>query len=73
MVASGQTLIAVTAQLPWAAHPYRPAVPRARSGGRVPRRDRIRIAVGRLARRAGAGVSFRAGRRRPTCTAPSHR
>src|SRR5260370_5297515 len=34
-------------------HPLHRAVPRARSGGRVPRRDRIRIAVGRLARRAG--------------------
>src|SRR5690349_13742119 len=34
----------------------RPAVPPARSGGRVLRRDRIRIAVGRLARRPGRSV-----------------
>jgi hypothetical protein len=59
MVASGQTLMAGHCAAPLGPPTScRPAIPRARSGGRVPRRDRIRIAAGRLARRAGLERHF---------------
>jgi len=59
MVASGQTLMARHCAAPMGPPtPCRPAIPRARSDGWVPRRDRIRIAAGRLARRAGLERHF---------------
>jgi len=59
MVASGQILMAGHCAAPLGPPTScRPAIPRARSGGRVPRRDRIRIAAGRLARRAGLERHF---------------
>jgi hypothetical protein len=54
---AGQTLMARHCAAPIGPPaPCRPAIPRARSDGRVPRRNRIRIAAGRLARRAGWNV-----------------
>jgi hypothetical protein len=59
MVASGQTLMARHCAAPIGPPtPCRPAIPRARSDGRVRRRNRIRIAAGRLARRAGLERHF---------------
>ena len=59
MAGSGQTLMAVTAQLPRAASTLRPAIPRARPGGRARAATAYGLAV--AASLAGRGRSVISG------------